>query len=76
MIIDSCVAKLRNVGMAQECDFIEDHYVKGISKRAIGRTATAIFGGRVNYTNLSSRTKAGFCLRARKNRRTFLITFY
>ncbi|MBD2811781.1 antitermination protein Q [Xenorhabdus sp. Vera] len=37
MIIDSCVAKLRSVGMAQECDFIEDHYVKGISKRAIGR---------------------------------------
>ncbi|CEE90277.1 putative DLP12 prophage; antitermination protein Q (fragment) [Xenorhabdus nematophila str. Anatoliense] len=23
--------------MAQECDFIEDHYVKGIPKRAIGR---------------------------------------
>ncbi|SFN67164.1 antiterminator Q family protein [Xenorhabdus japonica] len=37
MIIDSCVAKLRNVGMAQECDFIEHHYVSGMSKRAIGR---------------------------------------
>lgn len=39
MVIDGCVAKLRNVGMSQECDFIEDHYVKGISKRAIGRSS-------------------------------------
>ncbi|MEQ1964610.1 antiterminator Q family protein [Xenorhabdus khoisanae] len=37
MGIDGCVAKLRNVGMAQECDFIEHHYVSGMSKRAIGR---------------------------------------
>lgn len=37
MIIDGCVAKLRNVGMAQECDFIEQHYVSGISKRALAR---------------------------------------
>ncbi|WP_053014341.1 MULTISPECIES: antiterminator Q family protein [Xenorhabdus] len=37
MLIDSCVAKLRNVGMAQECDFIERHYVNGRSKRALGR---------------------------------------
>ncbi|WP_237386114.1 antiterminator Q family protein [Xenorhabdus sp. Sc-CR9] len=37
IIIDSCVAKLRNVGMSQECDFIEQHYVGGMSKRAIGR---------------------------------------
>ncbi|MBD2782665.1 antiterminator Q family protein [Xenorhabdus szentirmaii] len=37
MIIDSCVAKLRNVGMAQECDFIEHYYIGGMPKRAIGR---------------------------------------
>ncbi|WP_255430706.1 antiterminator Q family protein [Xenorhabdus sp. TS4] len=37
MIIDGCVVKLRNVGMAQECDFIEHHYVSGMSKREIGR---------------------------------------
>ncbi|EPJ3802242.1 antiterminator Q family protein [Morganella morganii] len=36
-IIDSCIAKLRNVQMEQECDFIECYYVKGMSKRSIGR---------------------------------------
>lgn len=37
LIIDSCVARLRTAGMAQECDFIECYYSKGMSKRAIGR---------------------------------------
>ncbi|HBO24899.1 MAG TPA: antitermination protein Q [Providencia sp.] len=37
LIIDGCIAKLRNVQMEQECDFIECYYAKGMSKRSIGR---------------------------------------
>ncbi|HGJ5864755.1 antiterminator Q family protein [Arsenophonus nasoniae] len=37
LIIDSCVARLRSVGMAEEYNFIECYYVKSMPKRAIGR---------------------------------------
>lgn len=36
LIIDGCIAKLRNVQMEQECDFIECYYAKDMSKRSIG----------------------------------------
>ncbi|EMF4670566.1 antiterminator Q family protein [Providencia stuartii] len=37
LVIDLCVAKLGVVGMERERSYIEDYYVKGYSKRAIGR---------------------------------------
>ncbi|WP_274371511.1 antiterminator Q family protein [Morganella morganii] len=37
LVIDLCVAKLGTVGMERERSYIEDYYIKGMSKRAIGR---------------------------------------
>ena len=37
LVIDLCVAKLGLVGMERERSYIEDYYIKGQSKRAIGR---------------------------------------
>lgn len=37
LVIDLCVAKLATVGMEREHAYLEDYYIKGKSKRAIGR---------------------------------------
>lgn len=36
-MIDLCVAKLATVGMERERAYLEEYYIKGKSKRAIGR---------------------------------------
>ncbi|MDD9339586.1 MAG: antiterminator Q family protein [Providencia heimbachae] len=37
LVIDLCVAKLTTVGMERERAYLEEYYMKGKSKRAIGR---------------------------------------
>ncbi len=37
LVIDLCVAKLNIAGMARARSYIEDYYIKGMPKRAIGR---------------------------------------
>ncbi|WBM59444.1 antitermination protein Q [Providencia sp. PROV188] len=37
LVIDLCVAKLSIVGMERERAYLEEYYIKGQSKRAIGR---------------------------------------
>ncbi|MDR5615387.1 MULTISPECIES: antiterminator Q family protein [unclassified Arsenophonus] len=37
LVIDVCVSRLNTVGMARELNYIEDYYIRGISKRAIAR---------------------------------------
>lgn len=37
LVIDLCVAKLSTVGMERERAYLEEYYIKGKSKRAIGR---------------------------------------
>ncbi|SPP31676.1 hypothetical protein ARAF_0818 [Arsenophonus endosymbiont of Aleurodicus floccissimus] len=37
LVIDVCVSRLNTVGMARELNYIEDYYIRGISKRAIER---------------------------------------
>ncbi|STZ19248.1 Phage antitermination protein Q [Morganella morganii] len=36
-VIDRCVSMLGTAGLERERDYITDYYVKGMSKRAIGR---------------------------------------
>ncbi|SPP31520.1 hypothetical protein ARAF_0649 [Arsenophonus endosymbiont of Aleurodicus floccissimus] len=36
-MIDVCASRLKMVGMARELSYIEDYYIRGISKRAIAR---------------------------------------
>ncbi|MFS1583668.1 MAG: antiterminator Q family protein [Candidatus Arsenophonus phytopathogenicus] len=37
LVIDVCVSRLNTVGMARELSYIEDYYIRGVSKRAIAR---------------------------------------
>ncbi|MBG5918910.1 antiterminator Q family protein [Providencia stuartii] len=37
LVIDLCVAKLSTVGMERERAYLEEYYIKGKSKRAVGR---------------------------------------